>query len=357
MIKTINRNSNVFMELKRKIYIAIIPFLIPALTLSWISAPQGNDPTSHVTIALTFFLCVFWVMMYKKMYMIRLEMITLFVLGAVHLIRIFVLMSQLDNTTIINLYLLWAPLNFIFALMVLGEKKATIYSISVFAVSVLISVPHFFHEANESKILTQVLLSHLVYIIVLHFAQRLITAYKESEILKKAAFQDSLTKIGNRRMLENLMEEEIKSSEERNTIFSIIYFDIDKFKKINDLHGHEAGDKVLQEMAAIVQDNLRETDYFGRWGGEEFLIVAANQSTKQAIQLAERLRYIIEQHSFKEIGNVTASFGVASFLEEDEPRTLLRRADVALYEAKQNGRNTVKVHSPILYSGVQVNNI
>jgi diguanylate cyclase (GGDEF)-like protein len=161
-------------------------------------------------------------------------------------------------------------------------------------------------------------------------------------MLSKIAFQDSLTKIGNRRMLENLLEKEFKSSQEQNTIFSIIYFDIDNFKLINDQHGHEVGDNVLFEVASIVQNNLRETDYFGRWGGEEFLILAANESTQQAMLLAERLRIIIEQYSFHEAGYVTASFGVSTLMKEDQIGTILRRADFALYEAKQNGRNLVR---------------
>jgi diguanylate cyclase (GGDEF)-like protein len=175
--------------------------------------------------------------------------------------------------------------------------------------------------------------------------QKVVSAYIESDILKKFAYQDALTKIWNRRKLDEWVKNEIELCQETNSTFSIIYFDIDHFKNINDTYGHEVGDNVLKEFATIVQSSLRETDYFGRWGGEEFLIVATNQSPQQAFHLAERLRKKIEQHSFQEVGHATASFGITNFAEKDQPRTIIRRADLALYEAKQSGRNAVRVHN------------
>jgi diguanylate cyclase (GGDEF)-like protein len=116
--------------------------------------------------------------------------------------------------------------------------------------------------------------------------------------------------------------------------------DIDHFKRVNDDYGHQAGDRALERLAAIVMQELREADRLGRYGGEEFLIVTPGINRVQAAALAERLRQRIAQETFDAIPRMTCSFGVCE-LEGDNADSLVRRADELLYEAKHAGRNSV----------------
>jgi diguanylate cyclase (GGDEF)-like protein len=123
---------------------------------------------------------------------------------------------------------------------------------------------------------------------------------------------------------------------------SVILLDIDHFKLINDTFGHDVGDTVLVQMSALLQEHLRASDMLGRWGGEEFLIVVNAADTAAVEEMADRLRTMIAQHVFQQVGQLTASFGIAALLPSDTPESLVKRADQALYSAKQAGRNRVE---------------
>ncbi|BCD67415.1 GGDEF domain-containing protein [Nitratiruptor sp. YY09-18] len=124
---------------------------------------------------------------------------------------------------------------------------------------------------------------------------------------------------------------------------SLIIFDIDHFKQINDTYGHLVGDTVLQELSHIIKDNIRSSEYFVRWGGEEFILLMPGTSLQNAAMVAEKLRRAIEAHDFDKVGKVTCSFGVTALNEKDTIKSFLERADAALYEAKNSGRNVVRV--------------
>jgi len=124
---------------------------------------------------------------------------------------------------------------------------------------------------------------------------------------------------------------------------SLIMFDIDHFKKVNDTYGHAVGDYVLQTLTQIVKMDLRETDYLVRWGGEEFIIIAPDTDVRRAEILAERVRKSAEEYSFDQVGTVTVSFGVTQFTGDDTEDTFIKRTDDALYSAKRMGRNRVEV--------------
>jgi diguanylate cyclase (GGDEF)-like protein len=123
-------------------------------------------------------------------------------------------------------------------------------------------------------------------------------------------------------------------------------FDIDHFKAVNDNHGHEAGDDALKGLATLVGEQLRRSDRLARWGGEEFLILAPGVDVRETAALAEKLRAAVADHDFGVGDPVTASFGVAELAREDTPKHLIRRADDALYAAKENGRNRVEIAGP-----------
>ena len=119
-------------------------------------------------------------------------------------------------------------------------------------------------------------------------------------------------------------------------------FDIDHFKKVNDTYGHAVGDYVLKTLSQIAKKNIREIDYLIRWGGEEFIVIALDTKLRGAEVLAEKIRKAIEDYNFEKVGRVTVSFGVTQFTQDDTEDSFMKRADDALYQAKEKGRNRVE---------------
>jgi diguanylate cyclase (GGDEF)-like protein len=163
-----------------------------------------------------------------------------------------------------------------------------------------------------------------------------------NELLEHQATTDPLTGISNRLKFTEMLEAEIQRSTRYALPLSLIMFDIDYFKKVNDSHGHHVGDRVLREIVALVRDNIRVNDLLARWGGEEFMIMATNTTLENARLFAEGLRLLIAQHSFHEVGSVTCSFGVARLIDDSQDQ-FIQRVDRAMYDAKARGRNRVEI--------------
>ncbi|WP_376696808.1 diguanylate cyclase [Wenzhouxiangella sp. EGI_FJ10305] len=159
----------------------------------------------------------------------------------------------------------------------------------------------------------------------------------------KQAEQDFLTGLCNRRKFEEKSEYLLKKATRYRQSMSLILIDIDHFKAINDCHGHLAGDEALKAIGRHLADTVRGADVVGRWGGEEFIILAPETATDEARQLAERICVEIRRLSFDGLDKVTVSIGVAQAIEDEELRQLMSRADAALYRAKREGRDRVVV--------------
>lgn len=159
--------------------------------------------------------------------------------------------------------------------------------------------------------------------------------------LLKISITDPLTGIYNRVKMDEELKRWIEYSKRYNTPFSLLFFDFDDFKRINDKYGHLAGDRVILDTVAIVQSSIRVSDVFCRWGGEEFIIILPNTDTEKAMELAERLRNTIEKNSYDIMEKITCSFGLASYRENDNADSLMYRVDQLLYEAKKQGKNKV----------------
>lgn len=164
----------------------------------------------------------------------------------------------------------------------------------------------------------------------------------KNELLANQARVDFLTGIYNRLMFSELLRAELASANRYQTPVAMIMFDIDHFKQINDTFGHNTGDHVLKEMARLVSARIRAHDYFCRWGGEEFLILATKNNSNQAAQLAEILRDLIERHNFGNDLYITVSLGVTAYTHGESPEALTERVDTLLYRAKKKGRNRVE---------------
>lgn len=160
--------------------------------------------------------------------------------------------------------------------------------------------------------------------------------------LERRANVDLLTGLCNRGHTEQVLQSEIDRSRRYRNALSVVMFDIDHFKSINDTHGHDAGDRVLKEIARRVTRALRNVDVFGRWGGEEFLVILTETPADNAEKVAENVRRAVEEGQYGLPVPVTVSVGIAGFRENDTTETLVKRADEALYGAKSGGRNQVR---------------
>ncbi len=156
---------------------------------------------------------------------------------------------------------------------------------------------------------------------------------------KQAAYLDPLTRLYTRRVFELFFQQERSKCDRYCHPLSLLILDLDHFKNVNDSFGHQAGDMVLKEVADIIRANIRGADLASRWGGEEIAIILTETDIRGAEVLAEKLRSIIANHDFPEVGHVTASLGVSCMTKADDD--LFAAADKALYEAKQSGRNRV----------------
>ncbi|MBF0309405.1 MAG: diguanylate cyclase [Magnetococcales bacterium] len=159
--------------------------------------------------------------------------------------------------------------------------------------------------------------------------------------LEQLAFTDSLTKAANRVMGRRVLISEMERSRRYWRPFSLISFDVDHFKRVNDTFGHPVGDRVLQEISALCRKEVRAADLLTRWGGEEFLLLCPETSGLQAKEMAEKLRVVVAEHDFGEVKRITCSFGVAMYHADEGEEGLLSRVDKALYQAKETGRNRV----------------
>jgi diguanylate cyclase (GGDEF)-like protein len=161
--------------------------------------------------------------------------------------------------------------------------------------------------------------------------------------LDKLATFDMLTGVYNRRKFEQDMVTAVEKKEKYDSPFSVIMFDIDGFKQVNDLYGHKMGDVILQEMASVVKRVLRESDKLFRWGGDEFVILLQETSLKNAFKAAEKVRKTVEAYDFEiERNCITISIGVGEFIKDDNIDQFLSIVDNALLKAKAKGRNRVE---------------
>jgi diguanylate cyclase (GGDEF)-like protein len=176
--------------------------------------------------------------------------------------------------------------------------------------------------------------------------------------MKATASIDGLTGIFNKRYLAHRLGEEIRRAMDQVSSVSVFIFDVDHFKHYNDRNGHVSGDRLLQKLARLVQENVRQDSIFGRYGGEEFLLILPGTSRAGALAAAENVRGTIAAHEFpfgfdQPLGLVSISGGVAECPEDGrDAATLVRAADDALYQAKRGGRNRVVAHEPTYLGGV-----
>ena len=171
------------------------------------------------------------------------------------------------------------------------------------------------------------------------YAQRPVITNKELEYF---ALYDPLTKLPNRRYIDNFLENHFRDYDEFGLTFAVIMLDLDHFKNVNDQYGHDVGDAVLKMVSKSMKNALRSSDFIGRWGGEEFFAIIRCDSLSDLFAISEKIRVLIENSELEvnnEILHITISAGCTMVMKSDTPATISKRADKALYISKSNGRN------------------
>jgi polar amino acid transport system substrate-binding protein len=182
-----------------------------------------------------------------------------------------------------------------------------------------------------------------IFIFILYLWRNISLKSKKEEEFRTLATMDKLTSIFNRYKIDMALDEQIEIAKRYKRPLSLIFFDIDHFKRINDRYGHKIGDYVLIEIAKLINGHIRSSDIFGRWGGEEFLIILPETDIEKATLLAKKLRKEIENHKFEYVDRITCSFGVTTYKEDDSVNAIMERVDKLLYQSKENGRNQVTI--------------
>ncbi|HFQ13829.1 MAG TPA: diguanylate cyclase, partial [Gammaproteobacteria bacterium] len=182
-----------------------------------------------------------------------------------------------------------------------------------------------------------------------HLKQQLQQAEEEIEALRRQleeereqSLRDALTGLANRRAYDQAIADELARFQRYGSVFVLAVWDVDHFKSINDTYGHAAGDKVLKIIAGLIARNTRQTDMVARYGGEEFVVIMPETGIEAARVSLDKVRGLIEDCAFHFRGQrvvITASCGLTASRPEDTPESIFRRADSALYRAKENGRN------------------
>lgn len=176
---------------------------------------------------------------------------------------------------------------------------------------------------------------------ITEFKSRESSLRRQNEEFRKMAVMDKLTGAYNRAHFDEHLSSYIDQYKRYDKNFSIILFDIDHFKQINDNFGHDVGDDVLMKLSKLVKCVIRKSDILARWGGEEFILLLPNINLEHAVNVAQKLRSIIEHYRFNEKFILTCSFGVTQSNKTDDEKTLFKRVDQLLYKAKSQGRNKV----------------
>jgi len=196
---------------------------------------------------------------------------------------------------------------------------------------------------NYLYLATFILLIGVILLLVIWIIKLKIKLRYEHEyelMLERLANYDKLTGIFNRQKLEEYLDIYVNIYKVSKESFSVIFFDIDNFKQINDNYGHQVGDIVLVEVSSIIQSSIRKRDVFGRWGGEEFMVILENCKLEEACNIAENIRQKIEKHNFGIDRKITCSFGVSEY-DGGDLKYFLMEVDEKLYKAKRTGKNRV----------------
>jgi diguanylate cyclase (GGDEF)-like protein len=342
-------------EVKRRAYLIATLSGLPAVLLVWLSmGPDGMVANTIFSLFVLFYLaCV--LALWTRAVSIRLAERTMF-LGVVlftfvHLAYVLYTNVSLAaaRTTITEVTFTTLTALYVVAYLIFDSHTALRISLTVFGLELFAVLAKGLTEApsgpNQVELMWVLRMHAFMGAVIAliytssYLKDQLLRQREMAEAMHRLAHTDQLTGVSNRRELYAELQKETDKSERYERPLSIIFFDLDNFKSVNDTYGHDCGDGVLREVVGATERVLRTTDRLGRWGGEEFVVLAPETDLQEASRLAERLRVEIANHRSGSAPAVTASLGFAQYEAGDTPETLIKRADQALYKAKILGRN------------------
>ena len=326
-------------QLKRKIYLIILPIFFVTCLFYAIVSPNATELIRMMLIPTSLFILICWFLIYRYIGIRYFEFFSILIASIFHLLRIHAMAHELAIGDV-NVYMFWAPIFYILVFIMIDRKYALLIATTIFTLSIFLTAP-IGSSIRAYDIMIQLYLSTAIYVIVLFYFSKIVSAYMESDIHIRQAYHDYLTGIGNRRSIDLWFDQAIERAATKYEPFSIIYFDIDHFKAINDQYGHDVGDQILQQFVKTVSTNATPSDLFGRWGGEEFILICTDRDLVSTQNLAERIRANLEGTQFPPLQQLTASFGVTLYQCGDTKKSMMKRSDNALYCAKERGRNCV----------------
>jgi diguanylate cyclase len=242
-------------------------------------------------------------------------------------------LPEVRNQNAIGVGMVWFPVTTVIAFLILRHQLATRLSAVYILISLILGIFYFRDGMNTTQInaMLQFYASNLAILGVSWVFGRMRNQYLT---MRTMAYSDTLTGLLNRRA----MTDHLETAHVSNTPYCLLVIDIDEFKRVNDTFGHPVGDQVLREMALTLESHTRGSDQIARWGGEEFLVLALNANLVQAQQLAERLLEAVRAANIAGLG-LTVSIGISERKPASTLETVISMADVALYQAKNAGRN------------------
>lgn len=332
-----------FEEQKRRVYLFVLPIIAASLALNLLIT-EDIRLVQLIKFVLLIAIIGCWGLLWTRWPLIVAEILILgvslvYLLAAI-LSSLFVHMLEQGQLQLGN-FILYVPFIVVLSFLILERKQAVMACFTLLLLMIAPAIPVWGSLASSQvHSLITLYVSLFVYTFLAYFLHILYRRRAEQRAIARFAYIDALTGAANRYRIDEWLAEKVEKADREGTDFSIILFDMDHFKRVNDEHGHKTGDDVLRQMADLVRSELGPGDLFGRWGGEEFIIIT-NEEIPGAMELAERLREAIGSHDFGKAGNVTASFGVAGELPGDTPERLLNRADERMYHSKRTGRNRV----------------
>lgn len=341
--------------IKRQGYFFGLGGAVVALLLGWwleiATGQAGSFDTFALPITAVLMLALLFAFTRRRLATRPLELLAFSILALFFLVQLAVALyfPSLNGQGIsqrLGEFGFWFPTLYASIVFILGVDRGLRIAIGHFVLAVLIGVPfliarvtdgsafHAIYSLSQLYLSSAVLISTVV--IFVRYSESMVRAKAEMEHL---AHTDHVTNLGNRRQMERFLVQELTRSERYGEDVSVLLLDLDHFKLVNDIHGHAVGDEVLREIGGLLLAESRTTDHIGRWGGEEFILILPRTSRDAAMVLAQRIVERVHAHDFGEVGKITLSAGAASRELGESLQHLLKRADEALYQAKQTGRN------------------
>ena len=348
---------------KRRYYLALFPVAIVALLVGWqLGKPSATGVEAAMLLGMAGWLTILGLAFWGLPQRIRALEILLFVsLGGFFLLRLAFAFEH--NAAEVSLmaelgeFAFWFPAWFGLIVLVFGINSGRRVGIGFFLAMLVVSAPYAPNvlasadAAQNVYILIQLFLSSAVVIALFTmFGGTLLQVSDVATSMTRMAHTDALTEIANRRAAMDRLTQEIARAHRYEGAFSVLLLDLDHFKDVNDRHGHEMGDRVLQAFAELVRDACRDADLAARWGGEEFLAILPETDAEDAHAMAMRIREAVAAASFYDVDALTVSIGVATFRPGDTLDDVVGRADRALYIAKEEGRDRVALDPSLLRS-------